>query len=242
MDIDWWERWGGSMALLGICFVSVTTILTVLDVYNPDWWRARLLRSAVKELDAKSISETIPEIMPIYIRNVMCSAIYVWFLWSLTTTLSPSRPWYTIWLEEKILPSIVLHGFLEILMINGLSQLWFWSAHRFVHSHPKLYKFIHAWHHRHKEPFALTGIDCTVSEMLVLNIPAVVFPLLILQPNRIVASCWVMLAAAHVPLAHSGHYLWTDDYHTIHHRDPRFNFGSIFLDRIFHTLYKEKTK
>lgn len=179
--------------------------------------------------------------LPIYFRNVVASSLYVWLLWNLRIVVSNRTPAIVSWIDANVWPPLGVVN--QILVIHGLSQLWFWCAHRYVHSQPRLYKWIHAAHHVHSEPFALTAIDCTVSEMITLNIPAVIFPLLLLKPSLLVQCIWVTLAALHVPLTHSGHYLGrghlADAYHVIHHRQPRFNFGSTFLDRIFGTLKTE---
>jgi len=237
VEVDAMDCWVTSSLVLGVSFTLVTAMLTIFDLWSPPWWRATLLRST--KFPPTITLSRISTMMPTYFRNVVASGIYVWLLWNLRILVSEKPPSFILWIDANVwAPLSIFH---QLLVIHCLSQLWFWCAHRYVHSVPALYKWIHAAHHAHTEPFALTAIDCTVSEMIVLNIPAVIFPLLLLKPSLLVQNIWVVLAALHVPLAHSSHSLrhLADASHVIHHRDPRFNFGSTTLDRLFNTLKTE---
>jgi hypothetical protein len=87
------------------------------------------------------------------------------------------------------------------------------------------------------EPFALTAIHCSVWEMLMLNIPAVLFGPLLLKPCFMAHVIWMALAGLYTPFSHSGRQAWLMDvsYHEDHHRFLRGNFGSDRLDRWFGT-------
>jgi sterol desaturase/sphingolipid hydroxylase (fatty acid hydroxylase superfamily) len=243
--IDAWERWVWGSVVLGCQFWLMTAILTVFDLLDPPWWR-RLVLSSTRVVPKVTLHRVLG-MMPVVLRNTIVSSAYVWLLWNLWLAAGPHRSTSYIalvefvdhlsldWFGTTVVGWMVL-ALPQLFLLHVLSQLWFWSAHRFVHSHETLYKFIHAAHHVHSEPFALTAIDCSVSEMLLLNIPAVVFPLLVLQPYLSVQCVWMVLAASHVPLTHSGHLVAggaaADAYHSIHHRECRFNFGSAFLDKL----------
>jgi sterol desaturase/sphingolipid hydroxylase (fatty acid hydroxylase superfamily) len=239
--LDACERWTCASALLGVHFAVVTAVLTVLDLWAPIWWRHRLLKST--KMAPVITFGRIMQMLPIIFRNYVVAALYTWFLWNIRIAVSFDRPELQRWLSADLPGRLwVPVGFAQLLVMHGLSQIWFWSAHRFVHSHATIYKVVHAAHHVYSEPFALTAIDCSIWEMMLLNMPAVMFPLLIVQPPLPIQCIWMILAASHVPLTHSGHYLANgyaaDAYHAIHHRECRYNFGSAVLDKIFGT-YKE---
>lgn len=244
-QVDACERWTCASAVLGLHFAAVTAVLTTLDLWAPEWWRRRILKST--KMAPVITLDRIMQMMPVVIRNYVVAAIYTWVLWNLRIAISPDRPELQQWLLNAKLSGWmwIPVGVWQLLVIHGLSQLWFWSAHRFVHSNATIYKFVHAAHHVHSEPFALTAIDCSVWEMMLLNMPAVMFPLLIVQPPLAIQCIWMLLAASHVPLTHSGHYLANgyaaDAYHAIHHRECRYNFGSAILDKIFGTYKEDNT-
>jgi sterol desaturase/sphingolipid hydroxylase (fatty acid hydroxylase superfamily) len=238
---DAWERWGCAATVLGIQFAVVTSLLTGLDLFNPPCWRRMILRSTRQESIPVVTVRRVARMMPIVIRNMAASAFYVWMLWNLRIAVNPARPLLSASLDSHLW--FPISWLVQLVLIHWMSQLWFWSAHRTVHSLPAVYKFVHASHHVYSEPFALTAVDCTVSEMLILNMPAVIFPLLILQPSLPVQCIWVVLAASHVPLTHSGHLVAggaaADAYHALHHRYSNCNFGSAWLDKIAGTFREE---
>lgn len=245
MDVDdACRRWVCASAVLGIQFMLVTAILTCLDLAAPECWRRRLLKST--KMAPVITFQRVKQMIPVLVCNYIIAALYTWLLWSFRIYILPDRPFVQQWLTDQQFSLWIWLpiGFAQLVLIHGLSQLWFWCAHRFVHSHPTIYKVVHAAHHVHSEPFALTAIDCSVWEMLIINMPAVIFPLLIVQPPFTLQCIWMLLAASQAPLTHSGHYLANgyaaDAYHAIHHRECRYNFGSTILDKMFGTYKMDR--
>jgi len=239
ISIDANARYWSASVVLGMQFFFTTFVLTTFDLWNPEWWRNYQLKSTSK-IPIVTFKRIL-SMLPVMIRNYIVSAVYVWLLWNLRIAWSPDLPFWQHWSNQynHSILFVALWGVCQLYTLHWISQLWFWSAHRLVHSWGPAFRFIHAAHHVHFEPFALTSIDCTVSEMLLLNIPAVIFPLLLIQPSLSMQYLWVILAALHVPLTHSGHHLFADAYHAIHHRELCYNFGSTTLDKMFGTYKQE---
>lgn len=231
--------WVCSSAVLGLHFTLVTALLTGFDLANPKWWRELQLSSTVRPPTVTWAR--VGKMLPVVLRNYAASALYVSALWTLRESWFASPVWQEWISSEQSLPGWILTTVVQLIVIHWLSQLWFWSAHWGVHQSETLFRYVHSAHHVHAEPFALTAIDCTVSEMLLLNIPAVLFPLLVVYPSLGVQCIWMVLAATHVPLTHSGHQVghMSDAYHAIHHRDLVYNFGSTTLDKLFGTFKQE---
>jgi sterol desaturase/sphingolipid hydroxylase (fatty acid hydroxylase superfamily) len=201
-----------------------------------------VLKSTVTPV--KVTKTKIMSMLPTVARNYIVAAAFIVISWKIrchyfscydtsSLSLSSSSSWFDVY---QLMGDL---GY--ILVLWFISQMWFWSAHRLVHSYAPLFQFVHAAHHRHYEPFALTAIDCSVSEMILLNMPAVLLPVLIVNPPPITHYLWMILAATHVTVTHSGHYVGhlADAYHAIHHRKCNCNYGSAILDRIFNTLVTE---
>lgn len=125
----------------------------------------------------------------------------------------------------------------QLYLMHAASQLVFYCMHRFAHSNAWVFRKVHALHHRHMAPFALTAIHCTVLEMWILNLPAVALGPLLLGPDPGIHCVWMLLVALYTPASHSGRALPLMDvaYHDEHHRLLNGNFGSATLDRLLGT-------
>lgn len=157
---------------LGATFVSVTIFLTLLDVFNPTWWNNRKLQMTQQQKN--NILNNIKQILPVVLRNIFfVSGPSICFAWWVRSLVQPDDTpllfKYCPFLQEYT-PTIFT-TFIQLWMIHQISQITFWIAHKSVHSHPTLFKWVHALHHRHHQPFALTAIHCSVFEMWLLNIP-----------------------------------------------------------------------
>lgn len=239
IGLDGWSLWCCSSLVLGLQFTLVTSILTILDLHNPQWWQARRLSPHTRP----PTWQKIKSMLPIVFRNYVVAFLFIYIAWNLKIAYGAQRfesayynthddhAWMRLFVD-------VMVGVLQLLIIHWVSQLWFWSAHRLVHSNASLFRFVHARHHIYDDPFALTAIDCSASEMILLNMPAVILPLILLQPSTTIQCIWTFLAATHVPLTHSGHAIpgAADDYHALHHKHLNCNYGSKTLDQLFNTL------
>ena len=113
-------------------------------------------------------------------------------------------------------------------------DLWFYTMHRAMHQVPGMYKY-HRKHHSVRDVFWRHALLSDAAESvltplgLFIPMPLVGFSL----PAFICASgfCSVRAFAHHdrrcVDLV--------GDYHLKHHRNPRFNFGQPWIDRLFGT-------
>ena len=221
--------------IVGCAANLVIILLTGLDLWSPKWWNDMLLlKSGENPLVVVVAWKKVLSMMPVIVRNYVVGISFTWFVWN-------SAIWYGMvdkydfhW-KWYMVP-------IDLFMINMLGQVWFWCIHRCLHLNAILFRYVHAHHHRHHEPFALTALDCTASEMILLNMPAVIFPLIVIQPPLITQYIWMILAATNVPFTHSGHNTPASDaYHALHHRKLNCNFGCIPLDKLTNSFQTKQT-
>lgn len=236
-----WDVWGGPSVVLGATFGLTTLILSIADLLQPTHYGTCLV-SKTKTRHRPSGRQMLT-MLPVILQNGLVSAAMIYVMWNLRLAVHPgslAAPW-RVWISDRLgLSEWRAVEILQVAAINWLSQLWFFYVHRWVHSHATVYKFVHAMHHQHTEPFALTAVHCTISEQLLLNTPAVLIGQLIVVPSWWAHCIWMFLAATYTPIAHSGHNfgvwgLYDGQFHDDHHRLVRVNFGSNTLDRRYGT-------
>lgn len=125
----------------------------------------------------------------------------------------------------------------RLWLVYAVSQVYFYCAHRFVHSSPFLFRHVHGMHHTIADPFALSTLYCSISETVFLNLGAVLAGPVLLGPDLFTNCLWMALAGTYTPLAHAGHGS-AAVYHHRHHMHMSVNFGSPVLDALFGTDYK----
>lgn len=238
------EIWTLPSTVLAISFAVSTAVLCAADM-TPDAW---YLRSLVTYDRSPGRTAPVPfarlwRMVPIVARNGLLAAVTVGAAWTLRLWCAPhamplddqldvwTDGWWQNWVPWPV------RALSQVAALNYISQLWFFFAHRWVHSRPDVFRFVHAMHHQHAEPVALTAIHCTMSEMLLLNVPAAALGPLLVLPDLFPHCVWMCLVGLYTPIAHSGHnfgwLLFDAQFHDDHHRYLTVNYGSVFLDRLF---------
>jgi sterol desaturase/sphingolipid hydroxylase (fatty acid hydroxylase superfamily) len=246
---------------LGLSFGLTTLVYAILDLSKPEWYQKSRIAYDRKEYEINA-GEYI-KILPICIVNIIVTGValchFLPLIWSpannndiemkelviLLALLASLQFWEDIIVFQRILTMII--GFSCFLHFNLpcwelfwlgplaiLSQIYFWCSHWMVHHNEFLYKTIHARHHQHTLPFALTAISCTPWEMLLLNLPAIFVPLIICNPPLLTSTIWCFLAGLHTSVVHAGHS--GSAYHDAHHMYVSCNYGATWLDQLFDTF------
>ena len=129
-------------------------------------------------------------------------------------------------LKLTVNPNIII----KIILINLITELWFYHAHIMVHQ-GQLYKRIHKRHHEFTKPYALTALYCSGYEAVFCNLFAVGIGPVILNLNSYVLYFWFALVAINSTFSHSGFRLgWLmDGSHDIHHIQFKYNYGTLGL-------------
>jgi sterol desaturase/sphingolipid hydroxylase (fatty acid hydroxylase superfamily) len=230
---------------LFIAFMSTTCICTYIDIHPLRYSEERRIEYAQDKIPRKRLTlQDIQEIVPVVVCNLFVSALFLIIGWGLrmwlfgVANLNPAyalsndlvEPW---WWYTQLIPTLVV--------IYLISDCWFYHAHKFAHRREVFY-WLHALHHEYDQPFALETMYCSVWEMMLLNLMAVVLGPWLLLPDVWTCSIWYCLAAVYVVLAHSGYRftsMFSAEYHDLHHRMFNCNFGSQMWDYIYGTQCKK---
>jgi sterol desaturase/sphingolipid hydroxylase (fatty acid hydroxylase superfamily) len=255
------HTWWVPSLMLGVTFILTTLLLTAADLCPSKTYESCGLRRR------KAIEwQQVVELTPVVLRNISLAAVAFYVSWNLRLfvtapwvksesvnvrlLLAPANEPFDVrldattngwWSTTVPMPARM---FLQLAALNVISQVWFFFAHRWAHSNAHVFRFVHSMHHRHSAPFAMTAVHCSMSEMLLLNVPAAGLGPLLLVPDWWAHCAWMVLAGLYTPIAHSGHSFINGfmdaRFHDDHHRYLDVNFGSDFLDRLFGTHADQK--
>ncbi len=226
----WW-----TLLVLGVVFDAVVSYCHYLDEAQPQWWKQREVTYG-KPQRHKLVNPG--KLQWVYIQNYIFSGFALVCGWMLRVALFGHKTPLQVEWENMTWFMYLSTQLIVLLVINFVSQTWFYHAHRFVHSVPQLYNIIHKMHHEYTEPVAAEAIYCTKTEMVLLNLMAVVIGPWILLPPSTTTAIWYASAAIYVPLAHGGHEvcsMFSAAYHDAHHKFFTVNYGSQFWDAFYHT-------
>ena len=129
-----------------------------------------------------------------------------------------------------------LHIIWQLPVIILLTDIIFYTSHRYFHYNKILYKYIHKTHHEYDPPIASAALYAHPIEHLFVNLLSTVLPLFIVRANLFVALLWAIIASVNVVIAHSG--IWPSDPHTTHHKYLNCNYGAgpLLIDKLFQTF------
>jgi len=145
-------------------------------------------------------------------------------------------PLYIIPFQYYPSPLSSLNVVWQLPAIVVLTDIIFYTVHRYFHYNKTLYTRIHLLHHQMDDPpVAVSALNAHPVEHLGINILSTVAPLFIVRANLIVAVVWTIIASVNVIIAHSA--TWPNDPHTVHHKYKAYNYGAgpLLLDRFFHS-------
>ena len=129
------------------------------------------------------------------------------------------------------------NSILKIMICILTSEVWFYHTHIMLHQQ-KLYVLFHKKHHEFTEPYALTGIYCSLYELIFCNIPTIALGPILTNMNPILMYIWVFVVSLNVTFTHSGigkEYDLND--HDIHHSSFKYNYGTLYIfDALYGTL------
>jgi len=118
-----------------------------------------------------------------------------------------------------------------------IMEIWFYYTHRIAHS-KYIFSRIHRKHHFFTQPYALTGLYCSVTEMIFINVPSVTIGPIITGMSYSLMTIWIVMIAVNTAISHSDIIIpyINSGTHGIHHQKHNKNFGLIgILDRIHGT-------
>jgi sterol desaturase/sphingolipid hydroxylase (fatty acid hydroxylase superfamily) len=136
----------------------------------------------------------------------------------------------------------------SFLILTVIQDAWFYWTHRLMH-HPRLFKAVHATHHKFRNPspwasFALGPIEAQIQYgyvyVIVLTVPV--------HPYVFAAVLPIYFAA--ISILHLGYEIWprwfphrvftTSTHHNLHHQELTTNFGAAytFWDTVMRTTSK----
>jgi len=148
--------------------------------------------------------------------------------------------------------SAALPGLFEVLWHVGFcvvaEDCLFYLFHRFVFHNGKLYKYVHKWHHEHRQPVAFTGAFMHPLEQQIITLN-ILLPALFLHVHIYTLWIWLLLRNWQTAEEHCGYdFPWAlgrllpiyqgPSYHDFHHSRSSGNFAAVFpiWDKLFGTF------
>ena len=128
-------------------------------------------------------------------------------------------------------------GFLvRVPLIVVLSDVVFYLLHITFHKIPALYRYHHI-HHMYVHPHAITALQCHWLEMVLVNVPYFMIPLLVAKVSYQYTVFYCFIAMASTVYSHSGlNFGVGSTFHHIHHLKRNGNYGDgLFMDKLFKT-------
>lgn len=118
-------------------------------------------------------------------------------------------------------------------------EIWFYYTHRLIH-YPSLYRLFHKQHHEFIKPYSWTGLYCSITELIGINLLSVSIGPLIVGMKGWNLMLWTINVAVLTVLGHHSEFnipFISDGKHDIHHLQFKYNYG-IFetLDRLHGTF------
>ena len=141
---------------------------------------------------------------------------------------TPHSSWNAFWQ----LPGIVL-----------LTDMIFYSTHRYFHHNKYLFTRVHKYHHTMDDPqYAPGALNAHPVEHIFVNLLSTVAPLFIVKANLYVSLVWTAAASVNVVVAHSA--TCENDAHELHHKYKAYNYGAgpLIFDRMFGSYKIENLK
>jgi sterol desaturase/sphingolipid hydroxylase (fatty acid hydroxylase superfamily) len=110
-----------------------------------------------------------------------------------------------------------------------LTDVWFYCAHRLMHTKP-FYRRFHKMHHRFTAPEAICGVYCHPLEMMVVNAASLMVGPVLMGSHPAIWSLWGLIATFSVTSSHSGYGPGSPvpgaaGQHDRHHEEFNCNFG-----------------
>ena len=128
-------------------------------------------------------------------------------------------------------------GWYQVVVSLLIMEIWFYYSHRIAHS-KYIFPRIHRMHHFFTQPYAFTGVYCSVGEMLFINIPSMMIGPIITGMSYNLMTTWIVIIAINTAISHSDVIIpyINSGTHGIHHQKHNKNFGILgILDRIHGT-------
>jgi len=163
------------------------------------------------------------------------------FKTSLTNQLAVSLP--TIYLFDDLIISSIdinpsswfFYGF-KIFLIVNLSNLFFYTTHRLLHTR-WFFNQIHYKHHKFVEPIACATLYAHPVEHLFANILSFILPIIIVGTTFNTIVCLLVAGTIVSTIAHVKYkILPTTNGHLVHHQLFKYNYGfGNYLDKLLGT-------
>jgi 4-alpha-methyl-delta7-sterol-4alpha-methyl oxidase len=233
----WWFPVGATVVSM-TAFVAFAVPLTALAWFEPAWaapWRIQPRRPDVRKWLRQAIDR--------WLFNNLLLTIAVVALWPLVA------PWSRVHLGE---PPPWWWMLAQVVGFVYLDDVLYYFMHRAMH-HPRVYRHVHAVHHRVRTPVAITGHFMHPIEYGLTGLLALVGPLLV-GAHVYTLYAWVALRQWEAAEGHCGynlpfspvHLLPGSDagvFHDFHHAHFQGNYAGFlaWFDRVMGTEVPEYT-
>lgn len=228
--------------ITGLLLNGTATVLTYLIIWRLLKNKIRAWRIQIKErVNAKQIKRELKNsFFTLLVAATLSSVVFYLSAKGYTSI-------YTDISEHNIL--FAISGFFVLLLLD---DTWFYWCHRLLH-HPKLFKYVHAEHHKSVDVNPFTSMSFHFVEPLLLSLwilPAsFIFP--IYAPLLGIVQIWGLLDNLKAHLGYELYPSWwnksifkfltSSTHHNMHHSKFHGNYGVHFRiwDKLLDTEFKD---
>ena len=145
---------------------------------------------------------------------------------------------FTHFVPQILLFDPTWYGYMsKYIVLCLLIDFWFYYAHRIMHT--KLFYRFHAMHHKFIDPCALSGLYCSVFEMILVNFLSTAIPYRLLNMSFLEVCIWNCFVAYNVLLSHD-HKMGASRIHVMHHNLLTVNYGAFYVWDDMHGTYRDE--
>jgi sterol desaturase/sphingolipid hydroxylase (fatty acid hydroxylase superfamily) len=204
-----------------IVFVGIETIYWVFGLlfwlfnyFDVEYYRVENPRpDTLTELD----------MLPVILRNHgLLTLFHLWYAWAFPTV--------------NVSANFGLLVF-RLALLFVMYDIIFYLGHRAMH-HSSVYKLLHKQHHTSRASVGISGYYMGVIDFLMEFVVPFYLPLYLLGNDPLVMVVGGIIGQVNGVLSHSGYNLPLMPYetgHQIHHLELHYNYGIMFMDRLFDT-------
>ena len=188
----------------------------------------KALDNRIQHNDKNKIISIYKKVLPLVLYNLFIISFY----------LSLFIIYFMEYMECPYYPN--RYSLVKFFFFRYIVDLPFYLAHRLFHS-KYFYKY-HSIHHQVKAPIGISAYYIHPFDFIFGNILPIFIPFILLQPDYITLHIWTFSTIFNTVYDSHGGFSNLSEFHDLHHKYSRCNFGTnVFMDKYFKTK-KELTQ
>ena len=197
-------------------FIMIGSYTAYLDLTN------KSLENRIQNNDHKKMITTYKKIVPLVSFNLFISLFCLSYFFIK----------YIEYFNCMYYPD--LYSIPKFIFFRYFVDVPFYFAHKLFHTR-YLYKY-HKIHHIIKAPVGISAFYMHPIDFIFGNIIPIFVPFIFLRLDYLTIHLWIILTIFNTVYESHGGFTNLSEFHDIHHKQSRYNFGTnVFMDNLFKT-------